>query len=71
MKIQLEKRLTELREELEKGQTMLTDLKTKENNLREAMLRIQGAIQVLEEELSRDFTVPDEQGNQEIRYNGS
>ena len=53
MRTQLEQRLADLRSELEKGETILADLKTKEANLKESMLRIQGAIQVLEEELSR------------------
>ena len=53
MRTQLEQRLADLRAELEKGQTILADLKNKEANLKESMLRIQGAIQVLEEELSR------------------
>ena len=60
MKVQLEKRLAELKEEFKKGQAMLADLKAREANLQESMLRIQGAIQVLEEELSRDVPAPDE-----------
>ena len=68
MRTQLEKRLAELREELEKGQTMLAELKTKEANLQESMLRILGAIQVLEEELSRDLKASE---NHEEMHNGN
>ncbi|MBI5957614.1 MAG: hypothetical protein HY866_02695 [Chloroflexi bacterium] len=53
MREQLQKRLEELRAELETGQKMLNDLETKRENLRQALLRISGAIQVLEEELAR------------------
>jgi septal ring factor EnvC (AmiA/AmiB activator) len=53
MKQQLEKRLEELRAELEAGQKMLSELEAKRENLRQTLLRISGAIQVLEEELAR------------------
>ncbi len=53
MRQQLEKRLEELRAELEAGQKMLNELDTKRENLRQTLLRISGAIQVLEEELTR------------------
>ncbi len=49
MKELLEQRLKELRSELESGQKMMTDLEIKQANLRDALLRISGAIQVLEE----------------------
>ena len=71
MKIQLEERLAELKEELEKGQAIMADLKAKETNLRESMLKIQGAIQVLEEELSRDLSIPQEQEIQDVKQNGA
>ena len=51
MKNQLEKRLKELKTEFEAGQKMLAELEGKRANLQESMLRISGAIQVLEEEL--------------------
>jgi predicted nuclease with TOPRIM domain len=54
MKEQLEKRLEELRGEFETGQKMLVELETKQANLRETLLRISGAIQVLEEMLSAE-----------------
>jgi chromosome segregation ATPase len=53
MKEQLEERLKELRTEFESGQKMLEELETKRENLRQTMLRISGAIQVIEEELAR------------------
>ena len=54
MKQQLEKRLTELKAEFASGQKVLADLETKQANVRETLLRIQGAIQVLEEELAKN-----------------
>lgn len=53
MKQQLEQRLKELRSEFESGKRALTELETKQMNLRNTLLRISGAIQVIEEELSR------------------
>jgi len=53
MKPQLEKRLAELKSEFESGQKMLADLQTKRSELEATMLRISGAIQVLEEMLSQ------------------
>ena len=54
MREKLEKRLQQLKAEFESGQKVLADLETKQANVRETLLRIQGAIQVLEEELSED-----------------
>ncbi|NTW77283.1 MAG: hypothetical protein HGB33_05825 [Syntrophaceae bacterium] len=56
MRQKLEKRLEQLKAEFEAGQKMLTELEAKQANVRETMLRISGAIQVLEEELSSDTT---------------
>ena len=53
MRKQLEKRLEELKAEYKSGQNMLADLELKQANLKETLLRISGAIQVLEEELSQ------------------
>jgi chromosome segregation ATPase len=53
MKQQLEQRLKELRSEFESGQKALADLEVKQMNLRNTLLRISGAIQVLEEELAK------------------
>jgi predicted nuclease with TOPRIM domain len=49
MKDQLVQRLQELKAEYESGQKMLADLQAKQANLEKTMLRISGAIQVLEE----------------------
>jgi uncharacterized coiled-coil protein SlyX len=48
---QLEQRLRDLKAEYAAGQQMLTELETRQANLRTTLLRISGAIQVLEEEL--------------------
>jgi len=47
----LERRLAELRAEYESGQRALVELEQKQATLRDTVLRISGAIQVLEEEL--------------------
>lgn len=54
MREKLEKRLQQLKAEFASGQKVLVDLETKQANIRETLLRIQGAIQVLEEELSQE-----------------
>ena len=51
MKDRLQKRLDELKVEFESGQRALADLEAKQAGLRETLLRISGAVQVLEEEL--------------------
>ena len=53
MKQQLEERLQQLKTEYESGQQMLADLEARQADLRNTLLRISGAIQVIEEELSR------------------
>jgi predicted nucleic acid-binding Zn-ribbon protein len=53
MKEQLKKRLQELKHEFESGQEVLADLEIKKQNLQNTLLRIQGAIQVIEEELDK------------------
>ena len=52
MQEQLQRRLEELKKEFETGQARLRELETQEARLRETMLRISGAIQVLEETLA-------------------
>lgn len=52
MREQLQARLEELKREFEAGQARLRELETQETRLRETMLRISGAIQVLEETLA-------------------
>jgi prefoldin subunit 5 len=53
MRGQFEKRLEELRNEYEKGMNEMRELEARQNTLRQTMLRISGAIQVIEEELKR------------------
>ncbi|MGV2389549.1 MAG UNVERIFIED_CONTAM: hypothetical protein LVR29_18780 [Microcystis novacekii LVE1205-3] len=53
MKEQIKERLEQLKAEYESGQKMLADLETQGSNLRTTMLRISGAIQVLEELLAK------------------
>ena len=53
MREQLEQRLAELKKEFESGQRMLADLEAQQARIRETVLRISGAIQVLEELLAR------------------
>ena len=49
MKEQLEQRLNELKTEFQAGQKMLAELQAKQADLQQTMLRISGAMQVLEE----------------------
>jgi len=63
MRERLEGRLNKLKSEFESGQKMLADLDSKASNLRETLLRISGAIQVLEEELKETAETVSE-GNQ-------
>ncbi|MET0400172.1 MAG: hypothetical protein ABW277_25505 [Longimicrobiaceae bacterium] len=49
MREQIEARLTELRGEYDEGQRMLADLQARQNSLHETLLRIAGAIMVMEE----------------------
>jgi predicted nuclease with TOPRIM domain len=53
MKEQLEQRLQSLKAEYEAGQKMLSDLEAQQASVRQTLLRISGAIQVLEEELAK------------------
>lgn len=52
MKEKLQQRLQALKTEYEAGQRMLAELEAKQTSLRETLLRISGAIQVLEETLA-------------------
>jgi predicted nuclease with TOPRIM domain len=58
MKEQLETRLHELKSEFDAGQKMLAELEQKKINLEQTLLRISGAIQVLEELLSSADQTP-------------
>ena len=59
MKAQLVQRLKELKAEFESGQKMLADLETRKIELEKTLLRISGAIQVLEEELTKHSSQQD------------
>ena len=54
----VEKRVSELRTEYQAGQQMLAELAAKQTDLQQTLLRISGAIQVLEELLSRGVDSP-------------
>lgn len=54
MKENLEKRLKELKAEFETGEKRLAQIDSTRSTLRNNMLRISGAIQVLEEELTKE-----------------
>lgn len=62
MREQLQQRLEELKREFETGQTQLRQLETQEARLRETLLRISGAIQVLEETLAEETNAGEEPG---------
>lgn len=61
MKSQIETRLQELRTEYETGVGVMNDLQKKQDELRTTLMRISGAIQVLEEILAAE-TPPAETG---------
>ena len=65
MKEKLEKRLEDRKSEYESGQKMLAELEAKQAVLRETLLRISGAIQVLQEELG--LTEKDESATQIVQ----
>jgi hypothetical protein len=54
MKERLVQRTAELKKEYESGQKTLADLEMRQANIRNTLLRISGAIQVLEEELAKE-----------------
>jgi predicted nuclease with TOPRIM domain len=56
---QLQARLTELKAEFEMGKKMLDEFETKEARLKETLLRISGAIQLLEELIAKNTTQTD------------
>jgi len=49
MNEKLQARLTDLKQEFQRGQAQLQELERQQSHLRETLLRISGAIQVLEE----------------------
>jgi chromosome segregation ATPase len=66
MREQLEQRLKILRSEFESGQKMMSELESKQANLRDTLLRISGAIQVLEE-LIRSESSAEEMPEQSVQ----
>jgi hypothetical protein len=58
MREQMEDRLHTLQAEFKAGQEMLAELDAKQAHLRSSLLRISGAMQVLEELLSQRASVP-------------
>ncbi len=76
MKDQLLQRLTVLKAEFEAGQKMLAELERKQAELRNTLVRISGAVQVLEEELAKAadgpsaVTFDDKEANGPARLNG-
>jgi hypothetical protein len=54
MREQIEQRLSALQAEFKSGQEILNDLEQKQLDLRGTLIRISGAIQVLEELLSKE-----------------
>jgi len=60
MRERIQDRIGELKKDFEAGQARLANLDREASQLRETMLRIAGAIQVLEETLAAD-SAPDRQ----------
>lgn len=58
MREQLTQRLQQLHQEYESGQQMLADLQAQQTNLQQTLLRISGAIQVLQELLQTADNTP-------------
>ncbi len=56
MQKQLEQRLVELKREFDNGQKLLAEFEAKQANLKNSLLRISGAIQVIEELINEDNT---------------
>ncbi|HKQ06539.1 MAG TPA: hypothetical protein VJ464_15505 [Blastocatellia bacterium] len=62
MKDQLQRRLEELKKEYETGQARLRELESETAYVRETLLRISGAIQVIQEMLEQEKTQGDDAG---------
>ena len=56
MKEQLEERINELKGEFENGKKILEELEMKRTNLTQTLLRISGALQVLEDLMPKEET---------------
>lgn len=63
MEEQMKSRINELRGQLESGTKMMDELEAKRTNIAYTLLRINGAIQVLEELLQKEenANIPDEE----------
>jgi uncharacterized coiled-coil protein SlyX len=59
----MEKRLEELKSELAAGEKLLAELQTKQASVQQTMLRIAGAIQVLQELLGHGEGVAEEEAS--------
>ena len=72
MREQLEARLAELEQEYQIGELRLRDVDLQQARLRETLLRMSGAIQVLHELLDPpgDTGVPDPSGAETASHNG-
>lgn len=70
MKEQLENRLNELKREFELGQNKLREIETEEAALRQTLLRISGAIQVLDEVL-KDAAGDEPQAGESLQANAA
>lgn len=57
----MERRLAELEAELQAGERLMAELDDRRQRLRDSMLRIGGAIQVLRELLGREGRGPEEE----------
>ena len=68
MKQQLEHRLQELKAEYASGQKALSELENKEAALKNTLQRINGAIQVLEEELSKENSKEEIKTKPPVKY---
>ena len=59
MKEKLEKRLAKLKAEFESGKKVMAEYEAKQADLRDTLLRISGAIQILEEEIPKENETDD------------
>ena len=71
MREQIERRLEELRREYDAGTKLLSELETKQASVRATLTRISGAIQVLEEELSKADQLDDNRASKAGAVDGS
>jgi hypothetical protein len=60
MKEQLQKRLIQLKTDFDAGQKMLSEKRQEAVNMEATLIRIQGAVTVLEEELKKAEEIPKE-----------